>query len=124
MSLSLGPRIILASAWLICSGLWLAWSCITESIWWGSLLGLLSVIGGIGSVLKWKWSQWLVYFVAITTVCTWTYFLIIAVMAGKFPYETMQMTILGLVPGFVVLSATIWSTDIVRRRFRIAHEQT
>jgi hypothetical protein len=82
------------------------------------------VIGGIGSVWKWKWSQWLVYFVAVTTVGTWSYYLILAIIAGKFPYETVQLTVLGLVPGFVALSATIWSADVVRRRFRLAHEQT
>jgi hypothetical protein len=123
MSLSLSPRILLASAWLICGGGWLFWSSITQSIWWGSTLGLLSAIGGIGSLLKWKWSQWCVYFVAVTIVSVWTYYLVLAIRLGKFPYETMQLTVLGLVPGFVVLSATIWSADIVRRRFRLVHEQ-
>jgi hypothetical protein len=117
MPLALGPRIVLATTWLLAYGGYAIWKSVPQWYWLGIAYGALSVVGGVGALLRWKWSQWLVYFVAIAVVGTWLYYLILAVQAGAFPYETMQLTALGLVPGLVLLAAMAWSADTVRRRF-------
>jgi hypothetical protein len=86
--------------------------------WFWCLFGLVALVGAVGTVFRWSWSQWLVYIVAAVIVGIWVYELALSVRAGSFPYETLELTALGLVPGFILLAATIWSADIVRRRFR------
>jgi hypothetical protein len=117
MSLALGPRIVLATIWLLTYGGYAIWKSVPQWYWLGIAYGSISVVGGVGAFLRWKWSQWLVYFVAFAVVATWLYYLILAIRSGAFPYETLQLTALGLVPGFVLFAAMAWSADTVRRRF-------
>jgi hypothetical protein len=118
MSLVLGPRIVLATLWLVSYGGYAIWKSVPQWYWLGIAYGAISVAGGIGALLRLRWSQWLVYFVAVAVVGTWLYYLILAIRSGAFPYETLQLTALGLVPGLILLAAMAWSADIVRRRFQ------
>ena len=118
MSLALGPRIVLATLWLASYGGYAVWKSVPQWYWLGIAYGAISVVGGVGALLRWRWSQWLVYFVAVAVVGTWLYDLILAIRSRAFPYETLQLTALGLVPGFILLAAMAWSADTVRRRFQ------
>ena len=117
MSLHIGPRIVLATVWLVAYGGYAIWKSVPQWQWLGIAYGVISIVGGVGSLLRWRWSQWLVYFVAIAVVSAWLYYLILAIRSGAFPYEDLQLTALGLVPGFILFAAMVWSADTVRRRF-------
>jgi hypothetical protein len=118
VKLELTPRIVIAVAWIAFCGSYCVWAGIEQRNWLSGLFGVTAVVGAVGVALRWQWSQWLVYVIAASILMVWLYGLFQSVRAGAFPYETLQLTVLGLVPGFVLLAATLWSADIVRRRFR------
>jgi hypothetical protein len=118
VALTLTPRIVLAASWIAFCGCYSVWAGIEQRNWFWGASGLLAIIGAVGALVRWVWSQWLVYIVAAAIVGTWLYGLALSLRAGTFPYATLQLTVLGLVPGFALLAATVWSADIVRRRFR------
>ena len=120
---SLGPRIVLAIGWFVFCGGYLLWAALKSQSWWttvvGSAVAVALVIASCGVLRKWRWSQWIVYsFVLIWTV-GWLYLLWNATRSGFFPLETVQLSVLSLVPGLSMLFASIWSADVVRRRFRL-----
>jgi hypothetical protein len=118
VTLPLTPRIVLAASWIAFCGCYSVWAGIEQRNGFWSAFGILAIIGAVGALVRWAWSQWLVYVVAAAIVGTWLYGLTLSLRAGTFPYATLKLTILGLVPGIALLAATIWSADIVRRRFR------
>jgi hypothetical protein len=118
VTFALSPRIVLAAGWIAFYGCYLVWAGFTQRNWFWDLFGFVALVGAVGAVFRWRWSQWLVYCVAAAIVGIWLYGLAVSLRAGGFPYETLELNALGLVPGFVLLAATIWSADIVRRRFR------
>lgn len=86
--------------------------------WFGGIVGVLELVAATGIVARWQWCKWLVYGLAVVIVGSWLYGLALSIKLGSFPYETLQLTVLGLVPGFVIVTATTWSADTVRRCFR------
>ena len=120
--LSLGPRIIVAIGWFIfCAG-YLLWGALKSQIWWTTVVGSAAatavVIASCGVLLKWLWSQWIIYLFVLTWCLGWLWLLWRAFRAGFFPLETFQLSVLSLAPGLAMLFASIWSADVVRRRFR------
>lgn len=87
--------------------------------WFWCFAGFVSLVAAVGILLRWNWAKFLVYFLSSGIVIIWLYGLVLSLRAGTFPYETLELTVLGLVPGFVLLAATIWSADIVRRSFHV-----
>ena len=118
MPLALSSRIVIATAWIAFCGCYMLWGGFETRRWYWALLGVAAVLGSVGALLRWRWSPPLVYCVAVAIVGIWLYALCASLRAGTFPYATLELTVLGLVPGFVLLTATIWSADVVRRRFR------
>jgi hypothetical protein len=115
----LSVRVLLATAWFAFCGCYSIFSGFKNHSWVWCVSGLATFLGAVGILPRWPWAKWLVYVVSFVIVSTWIYGLIWALRAGTFPYETVELTALGLVPGFVLLAATIWSTDIVRRRYNL-----
>lgn len=119
-ALSLGPRILFAIGWfLFCGGysIWWAWQ---DRRWPGAIAGVIIVLASLGVVFRWRWSKWIIYAFVGWASGLWLYLLWGVIRAGRFPLETAQATALSLVPGLSVLFASVWSADIVRRRFRRA----
>jgi hypothetical protein len=120
---SLGPRIIFAIGWFVfCSG-YLLWAALKSQSWWttviGSAVAIAVLIALCGVLRKWRWSQWIIYSFVLFWSVGWLYLLWGAARAGFFPLETVQLSVLSLVPGLSMLFASIWSADVVRRRFRL-----
>ncbi len=120
---SLGPRIILATGWFVfCSG-YLLWAAMKSESWWTTIIGgavaIALLIALYGVLRKWRWSQWIIYSFVLVWSVGWLYLLWGAARAGFFPLETVQLSVLSLVPGLSMLFASIWSADVVRRRFRL-----
>lgn len=124
MALAVGPRIILAIGWLVFCGGYSIWAGSEQHNWLGALIGAAVVLASLGVLLRWRWSQWVIYAFVVYGTGAWLYLLWGAIRAGAFPRETVQLTALSLVPGLAILAASIWSADIVRRRFRKTFEQT
>jgi hypothetical protein len=118
VAFALSPRIVLAAAWIALSGCYLVWAGLEQRNWFWDLFGLVALVGALGAVFMWRWSQWLVYCVAAAIVGTWLYVLALSLRAGAFPSGSLEVSALELVPGLALLAATIWSADTVRRRFR------
>jgi hypothetical protein len=118
VAFALSPRFVLATAWLAFCGCYLLWAGFEQRKWFWDLFGLVALVGALGAVFMWRWSQWLVYCVAAAIVGIWLYALAISLRSGAFPNGGVELTALELVPGFALLAATIWSADIVGRRFR------
>jgi hypothetical protein len=121
---SLGPRIIFATSWFVlCSG-YLLWAALRSQVWWttviGSAVSIAILVASFGVLRKWRWSKWIIYSFVLTWSVGWFYLLWGAARAGGFPLETLQLSVLSLVPGLSMLFASIWSADVVRRRFRIS----
>ena len=117
MTLALSPRIVLAAGWIAFCGGYLVWAGFAQHNLFWDLFGMVALVGAVGAVFRWHWAQWPVYCVAAAIVGVWLFGLVVSLRAGTYPYETLELSALGLVPGFVLLAATIWSADIVRRRF-------
>jgi hypothetical protein len=123
VALSLSPRVILAALWLACCGVWLVWSNIDARTWLGVPFGAVILVATLGVLMKWRWSQWVIYVLVAWGTCAWLYFLWESARAGYFPLETIQRTVLSLIPGISILAASIWSAYVVWRRFRKTSEQ-
>ena len=115
---SLGPRIILAVGWLVFCGSYSIWSAWHDQRWPGAIFGAVIIVASFGVLFRWSWSQWVIYLFVVWGSGAWLYLLWEGIRAGNFPFETVQMTALSLVPGLSMLFASVWSADIVRRRFR------
>jgi hypothetical protein len=114
----LSLRIGLAAAWFASCGIYSEWVAFEYHNWFAGIIGVLELIGAAGVVARCRWSKWLVYGLAVVIVGSWIYGLALSIKLGAFPYETLRLTVLGLVPGFVIVAATTWSADTVRRCFR------
>jgi len=117
-------RIVLAAAWFAFCGFYSEWVAFEYHNWFAGIVGVLELVGAAGIVARWRWSKWLVYGVAVVIVGSWLYGLALSIKLGAFPYKTLQLTVLGLVPGFIIVAATTWSADTVRRCFRGVAEPT
>ena len=113
-------RIVLAAGWFAFCGCYSLWVAYEYNNWFAGTVGFLELVGAVGILARWRWSRWLVYGLAVAIVGSWIYGLILSIRLGSFPYETLQLTVLGLVPGFIIVAATSWSADTVRRFFRSA----
>lgn len=118
MTRSLLVRVVLATTWFALLGCYTVISGLAYRSWPWCLLGLAALIGATGIPPRWAWAEWVIYVLTVGLVGYWTFRLVWAIAAGSFPYETLELTALGLVPGFALLAPTIWSADIVRRRYR------
>ena len=87
------------------------------------LLGCGFLVAGLGVLLRWRWSQWLVYGLSALWIGSWLYIIAGLVLAGTFPSEGLEITMLQLVPGLAIVIAMVWSADTVRRRFARMREQ-
>jgi hypothetical protein len=117
MALYLSPRIIIAAGWFGLSGCFFVLIGIEYSYWFEISLGIAAIVGAVGAIVNRKWSQWVVYSVAAVIIGTWLYDFGLAWRAGRISYEKIQSNPLWFIPNFLLLIPTIWSTDIVRRRF-------
>jgi hypothetical protein len=115
---SLGPRIILALAWLAFCGSYTIWAGLKQHSWFAAGIGAVVVFATFGVFRLWHWAQWIVYAFVIVSTGAWVYTMWDAVRAGAFPMATPALTALALVPGLSIFFASIWSADVVRRRFR------
>lgn len=122
MALSLRPVEAVSAAWLTCCGLWVVWSNVDARTWLGVPFGALILVATLGVLLKWRWSQWVIYVLVVWGTCVWLYLLWESTRAGYFPLETIQRTVLSLIPGISILAASIWSAYVVWRRFRKTSE--
>jgi hypothetical protein len=120
---SLGPRIIIALGWFVFCSAFVLLGALKSQSWWttivGSAVAIAVFIASFGVLRKWRWSQWILYSFVLFWSVGWLYLLWGAARAGYFPLETVQLSVLSLVPGLSMLLACIWSADVVRRRFRL-----
>jgi hypothetical protein len=119
VAFNLSVRVIVAALLFALWGVYTLWTQYQYHIWFWVPFGMAALIAAIGLIFRWRWSRWLAYFVAVVNIGVLLFGLAVSVRAHTFPYETVELTALGLVPGFVIVAGTIWSTDVVRRRFRV-----
>jgi hypothetical protein len=84
MKLGLTWRIVVAAAWIAFCGSYSVWAGVGQSNWLAVLFGLAALVGAVGVVLRWRWSEWLVYIVAASIVIVWLYGLVVVLRAGSF----------------------------------------
>ena len=123
MALALTPRPLIAIAWLFFCGAYGVWGFFQQHQWIVGLLGCAFLLAGLGVLLRWNWSQWLVYCLSALWIGSWLYTIYELVRAGTFPTEGLEITMLQLVPGLAIVAAMVWSTDTVRRRFARQRER-
>lgn len=123
MALTLTPRPVIAIAWILFCGMYGIWASIEQRQWILGALGFGFLLAGLGVVLRWRWSQWLVYALSTLWIGSWLYGIYLAIRAGVFPSEGLEITMLQLVPGLAIVAAMVWSADTVRRRFARPIEQ-
>jgi hypothetical protein len=111
-------RLLLAVAWFTLCGCYEVKAGVQSQVWYWSVAGVASLVAAVGVLWRRNWAKWLVYVLSGAIVVTWVYALAWSLRSGRFPYPTLEETVLGLVPGFVLLAATIWSVDTIRRSFR------
>jgi hypothetical protein len=115
---ALGPRIIVAVAWLtLCGGYWI-WAGFKRPSWLVIAAGIVVVVASLGVIAKWRWSQWVLYAFVLFESGGWLYLLWGAIRSGRFPLESMLASVLSLVPGLMILLFSVWAADTVRQRFR------
>lgn len=115
---ALGPRIIVAVAWLVlCGGYWI-WAGIERPSWLVIATGVVVVVASLGAIVKWPWSQWVLYAFVLFGSGGWLYLVWGAVRSGRFPLESRLASVLSLLPGLLILLVSVWAADTVRRRFR------
>jgi hypothetical protein len=123
VALTLTPRPVIAIAWILFCGMYGIWASIEQRQWILGALGFGFLLAGLGVVLRWRWSQWLVYALSTLWIGSWLYGIYLAIRAGVFPSEGLEITMLQLVPGLAIVAAMVWSADTVRRRFARPIEQ-
>jgi hypothetical protein len=113
-------KIVLASGWFAFCGCYFSWVAFIYSNWSVGAFGVLALAGAAGLILRWQWAHWLVYFLAFVIVCRWLYYLLVAFRAySARPFGSSA----SLIAFLVVVIATIWSADTVRRQYRLARKQ-
>jgi hypothetical protein len=118
-------KILLAAGWFAFYGCYLAWTAFALHHWLPhdrraflvGALGVLALAGAAGVIVRWHGSQWLVYGVAVLIVGYWLYMFLMSIRAGD---SFQSAPIIALI---VVVAATTWSADTVRRRFRRAADR-
>src|SRR5689334_7425303 len=71
VTLALSRRIVLAAGWIaFCGGYLVRAGFAQHNLFW-DLFGMVALVGAVGAVFRWHWSQWLVYCVAAAIVGIW-----------------------------------------------------
>ena len=112
-------KILLAAGWFAFCGCYFLWGAVIYPDWYVGTFGVLALVGAAGVILRWQWAQWLVYFLAFAIVGRWLYYLLVAIRANSArPFGTA-----ALIAFLVVVVATIWSAETVRRQYHLAGKQ-
>lgn len=111
-------RLLLAVAWFILCGCYEVKAGLQSQVWYWSGAGIALLAAAVGVLWRRNWAKWVLYVLSGAIVVSWVYALAWSLRSGKYPYPTLEETLLGLIPGFVLIAATIWSVDTIRRSFR------
>ena len=115
---ALGPRIVLAVAWLtICGGYWI-WAGFKRQSWLVIATGGVVVVASLAAIARWPWSHWILYAFVLFGSGGWLYLVWGAIRSGRFPLESMLASVLSLVPGLLILLVSIWAAETVRQKWR------
>ena len=113
------PIILIISAILCVWGYWSFELWQSHGHWISLAVALLGVVGGVSLAQGQRWSRYLVYLSTVVVVSTWAY-QTSQYVGDTWPYETLRLTIISLLPALFLLTVAIGSSYVVFKHFSTA----
>ena len=117
------PTILLISVILCVWGLYNFDAFQSSGLWLSAVCASVGLVGGASLALKRSWSQYLVYLASLLVVGGWAYFFV-AFSLDHWPYDSLRLSILSLIPAALLLVVAVGSSYLVYRHFNSGRSAT